>query len=448
MHVNSSVISDNTYGAGIRVYQGAGEVAINNTIVQRNVRCGINITYSGGYQLINKTKVIDNYGYGVITEYERLNKTRFNLGQKFEVVFSEFILNHWIAFRIGNYCRGGEILVNESRFDFNYDEAIEYLSCNVSIGNNQPTNFSVAYTKFNGNIRHAILMSPLINTVGIISNNTIRNHSIGAIRVDNGYDLLISKWYAKFKVQYEMFENTIEENYGRYCVSFRLTQSAPFQSLLFKFNKVINNNISDTSRYLNPRNRANAPIVVSSGNVNITNNYIHNPESVRDIATHLTDPSVIINGDQNWWKTIDHAYIYSRIFDTKDRYNLAGIEYWPVLKEQWLYSTITTKDTPKHRWDFVRGNRIGGVLEINDFTTDYQKNYYIVDKDIFIKPGYTLTIMPGTTLAFENSIGTGFFTFHIHEYNHCLQNEVYIKRVTAYALMSFVKLVLCMKFFL
>lgn len=400
---NSSVVSDNKYGAGIRIYQGAGEVAINNTVVERNSRSGVNITYSGGYQLVNNSKVIDNKGYGIISEYERLNKTRFELLQKIEVVHSQFEFNEWIALRIGNYCRGGQILVNESSFNFNLDEAIEYLSCNVST--NTPTNFSVAFNMFNGNVRHGVLMFPMVNTVGRMTNNTFKNHSLGAVRIDNGYDLLISKWYSDFEVGYQIFENIFKENYGRYAISMRLTQNSPFQKIVFSFNSVIDNYINDTSVYLNPRNRANAPIIVSSGNILVQRNRIFNPQSVRDIATHLVDPSVIIQGNLNWWETISHEFMYGRIFDNDDRYNLAEIEYYPALRDNWLYGPLSTAEYPKYRWVFSRGGRIGGVLDTPGFTTDPSVRTYHVDKDIFILPGVTLTILPGTTLEFENSIG-------------------------------------------
>ncbi|KAK3092533.1 hypothetical protein FSP39_004063 [Pinctada imbricata] len=410
--LNSSVVSDNNYGAGVRIFQGAGEVAINNTRVERNEHTGVNITYAGGYQLVNNSWIIDNYGYGVITEYERLNRSRFEHYQKMEVVETYFMFNEWIGFRIGNYCKGGEILVNESYFMYNYDEAIEYLSCNFTMLQQKSTNFSLAYNTFNGNKRHGILMSPMINTIGRMTNNTFLNHTLGALRIDNGYDLLISRWYAKFKVSYEIFANTFSGNKGRYGASLRLTQNAPFQKLYFKFNKVTDNMIKDSSVYINPRNRANAPIIVSSSNVIVQRNFISNPESVRDMATHLVDPSVKILGDISWWGTDNHEFIYGRIFDRDDRYNLAEIEYFPVLKDQWLYGNKTTSTENKYRWPFARRNPatglqnlIGGELDVQGFRTDPNIKLYHVDRDIFIVPGAQLEILPGTTLEFENSIG-------------------------------------------
>ncbi|XP_067681580.1 protein bark beetle-like [Haliotis asinina] len=405
---NTSEISDNRYGAGIRVYQGAGEVTVNNTLLERNMAAGINITYSGGFQLINNTKIIGSHGYGIITEYLLLNRTRIESQQKMEIVRSEFKLNEWRAVRVGNYCKGGSILINQSSFAFNFDETIEYLSCNIST--TKPTNFSVAFNKFDSNFRHAIFVRPMVNTVGIISNNTFQNHSLGGVLIDNGYDLLISRWYQKFEVDYRIFQNLFTDNYGRYAVSMRLTQNSPFQKMEFKFNKLVENAIQDSFMFLNPRSKANAVVVVSSGNVLVQRNWIQNPNSVREIATHLVDPSVIITGSENWWgvEVLQQQQlepIHKAIFDQDDRYNLARINYYPVLKTDRLYDNIVSDDVPRFRWHFSRpGNLIGGVLEDSDFTASDHTVYH-VDRDIFIIPGRSLVLGRGVVLEFESSVG-------------------------------------------
>ncbi|KAL3873370.1 hypothetical protein ACJMK2_036499 [Sinanodonta woodiana] len=401
--VNSSVIANNTYGAGLRIYEGAGEIAVNNTVIEGNEKAGVNITYSGGYQLFNMSIIRNNHGYGVITEYLRLNRTRYELFQKMEVAKCRFEFNEWTAFRIGNYCLGGNYLFNESYFGYNMHEAIEYLSCNIST--KVSTNFSLAFNNFVGNKRHAILMSPVVNTVGIITNNTFSKHTLGVLRFDNSYDFILNRWYSNFEVNYRIFENKFTENQGLYCVSMRLTQPSPFQSIEFKYNSLVFNTIKDSFMYLNPRSRANAVIIVSSGNVRVQRNYIYNPNSVRDIATHLKDPSIVIAADRNWWQTLNHSFVYSRLFDQDDRYNLAEIEYFPILKEQWLYGSFDTSDFPKYRWEFSRaGGLIGGILD-GPFTTDPNRKVYHVDKDIFILKDSTFIILPGTILEFESSIG-------------------------------------------
>ena len=400
--INSSEILENGYGAGLLVHQGAGEVAVNNTRVERNIKSGVNITYSGGYQLFNMSVIVENFGYGVITEYLRVNRSRFENMQKIEVVKSHFLLNEWTAFRIGNYCRGGEYLFNQSFFQFNKHETIEYLSCNIST--NTPTNFSMAFNVFEGNKRHAVLIRPVVNTVGIFTNNTFKNHSIGVLRFDNGYDFIENRWYRDFPVIYRMFENKFYDNSGRYVVNLRLTQPSLSQSLAFKFNYLTDNYIQDDFKYLNPRSKANAVIVVSSGNVIVQRNYIYNTNSKREISTHLIDPSVIILANYNWWNTQSHAVVYPKLFDQNDRFNLAELKYHPVLKDQWLYGNYDTSDEPEYRWEFVRGLNVGGVLDGNAVLGE-RSSVYKVDRDIFILKNSFLEILPGTVLEFEPSIG-------------------------------------------
>lgn len=356
VYLNTSEVYDNNFGAGVRIYQGAGEVIINNTLIQNNADAGINITYSGGYMILNNTNLSRNRGYGVITEFLKLNRTRIEYMYKMEVVRSLFMYNELIGLRVGNYCLGGSVLVNESTFSYNWDEAIEYLSCNITTF--QPTNFSVAFSTFENNTRHAILMRPLLNTVGIITNCTFSKHSLGALRIDNGFDLLISKWYKNFPVNYSIFENKFQENTGRYAVSLRLTEGTPLQILYFKFNKLTKNYINDSFMYVNPRSQANGVAVVSSSNILFMRNSLSNPQSVREVSTHLTDPSIDINATENYWaieviRQSDFEKIHMSIFDQDDRYNLAQVQYYPVLKTDQVYENVLTTNVPKYENVFV-----------------------------------------------------------------------------------------------
>ena len=398
--VNSSNICDNNYGAGLRIYQGAAEIAINNTRIERNAQCGVNITYSGGYQLFNLTTVAENFGYGVITEYLLVNKTRLEHIQKIEVVHSVFMLNEWTAFRIGNYCDGGQYLFNLSYFAHNQHEAIEYLSCNISTP--KMTNFSMAFNDFVGNRRHAVLISPVVNTIGIFTNNTFEDHTVGVIRINNGYDFIENRWYKDHPVDYRIIGNTFRNNSGRYVVNVRLSQPGPKHIMWLKFNKFEENRIISAFPYLNARSRADAVVVVSSGNIEVQRNYLYNPFSDIEIATHLIDPSVVILANYNWWKTELHAEVYGRIFDHKNRFNLAELKYHPVLKNNWLYGDFDTSLEPEYRWDFDRGALIGGVLD-GYFKTEAKR--YSVDRDIIVLKDSFLEIVPGTTLEFDSSIG-------------------------------------------
>ncbi|KAH9500139.1 hypothetical protein Btru_077291 [Bulinus truncatus] len=404
---NETVIASNHFGAGVHIYKGAGEIVINGTIIENNADAGVNVTYSGGYQLFNNTIFRGNKGYGLITEYSRINRTRFESRLVVEIVRANFLWNQLIGLRMGNYCRGGDILVNESYFAYNYDEAFEYLSCNQSTM--FKTKLKIAFNTFDNNFRHAILMRPLLNTEGLITNNTFANHSLATMRIDNGYDLLISRWYREFPVMLNIFENTFKENSGRYVVNFRLTQNSAVQNLDCKFNYFQYNQINDSFLYLNPRSRANAVIVISSTNVRLRRNYIDNPDSVREIATHLVDPSMAIDAKENYWgidinAQSDYTKVYKAIFDQDDRFNLAKVDFHPALRTQRLYDDFLSTGVPQYVWKFQRGNNIGGVLEDSQFAVRSGQTYY-VDKDIYVMKDKKLILEPNSQLKFGPSIG-------------------------------------------
>lgn len=322
-----------------------------------------------------------------------------------EVAKVKFFFNEWIVFRVGNYCKEVMIFVNESYFKYNYDEVIEFLFCNFTKSFQKNVNFSLVYNEFDGNKRYGILMLFLINTIGIIINNIFMNYSLGVLRIDNGYDLFVSKWYAKFVVNYRIFENIFKENQGRYCVSLRLIQNVSNQYMEFKFNKVIGNVINDIFLYLNFRSYVNVSIIVFFSNIVVQRNYIYNFDFVRDIVIYFVDSSVIINGSLNWWETIEYRIIYDRLFDRDDRYNLVQMIYYFVLKDGWLYGDKIIIIDIEYRWFFQRENKIGGIFDVEGFIIDFDIKLYYVDRDIFIVFGVVLKINLGIILLFENFIG-------------------------------------------
>ena len=240
---NKTDISYNGFGAGVNVYRGAGQIVINGTRIEGNEGAGVNITYSGGRQIFNGTEVIGNKGYGIITEYLRLNKTRQESQHLMEVVRCTFEHNEMVGLRVGNYCRGGRVIVNESHFNFGLDEAFEYLSCNVST-NGLTTHLEMLFNHFNQNYRHAIILRPFLNTVGSILHNHFTNHTLGVMRVDNGYNLLLDRWYREFPVKLKLEENFFKNNSGRYVVNFRLTQYSSVQELSAMYNHFKDNEVS------------------------------------------------------------------------------------------------------------------------------------------------------------------------------------------------------------
>ena len=365
--VNESVISHNSYGAGLRVYGGAADVHVNASSITHNLDNGVNITYDGGYRIFNLSSFSHNYGNGINVTFNETkvdNKSRIAKHQKTEVFRSKFEYNEGFGVRVGNYCQSSLAVVNDSLFVENRGDAIEFESCFLEIPDANMTNFTAGYNTFRANYGHAIRMTPLINAVGRIGNNTFINHPRHVLLIDNTDDFLKSRYYSKLKVDYEVTTNEFYNNQGFYVVNLRLTQGSDKQKLKFMYNELGQNVIKGAFPFLNERTRAHAVIIVSSSNVDVTRNSLINPESKYEIATHLLDRSVVQDASRQWWGTYNYASIVPKIFDQFNRYNLGRINYHPVLKYADLYSDYITDDQMPIEIEFERpGNILGGRLE-------------------------------------------------------------------------------------
>ena len=317
---------------------------------------------------------------------------------------STFELNDGFAFRIGNYCRAGNVVVNDSYFISNQGGAIELESCFRLITQADRTNFTIAYNQFESNFGHAVKISPMLNVVGRIANNTFTGHPRYVLLIDNTDDLTLAREYTKMSVQYDVMGNRFVANRGLYVANVRLTQGSVAQKLDLKFNRFEYNVIdSDTSTTLNQRTRAHAVVIVSSTNVIFERNAMLDPESRYEVATHLLDQSATLSASPQWWGTTVYDDILPKIFDQSNRYNLARITYHPALKYDRVFEDFTTFDQAPVEIKFDRGSTLGGRL-YSYFSTERNKRYH-VDRDINVMPGWRLTIEEGTILEFENGIG-------------------------------------------
>ena len=165
--------------------------------------------------------------------------------------------------KVGNYCLAGHaVVVNDSYFSLNSFTAVQAFSCFRQIPFNNVTNFTIAYNKFDRNREHAIRISPLINAVGRISNNTFANHPKYVLLLDNTEDFLHNQFFLPLKTLYEVWGNLFHDNRGHYVANLRLTQGAPFQSISVMYNYFVNNNLNNFNQttdmnFLDADNRNN-----------------------------------------------------------------------------------------------------------------------------------------------------------------------------------------------
>lgn len=379
---------------------------VNATIVEYNQDNGVNITYDGGWRIFNQSSFSHNFGNGInitMNETRVDNKTVYTRQQRTEVSRSHFLYNEGHGIRVGNYCQSSIAVVNDSSFIGNKRAAVEFESCFRIIPTQNVTNFTIGYNRFEQNHEHAIKISPLLNAIGRIANNTFVNHSRYVLLLDNSDDFLYSKFFQNMKVAYEVMGNQFLNNYGFYVANLRLTQGSQLQRMDFKFNMFAGNIIEGTVPTLNQRTRAYAVIILSSSNVNFNRNHLVNAGSRFEIATHLLDMSITLQATELWWGTTDYNLIVSKIFDQYSRYNLAKVGYHPALAYDWLYTPVLTDRNTELEIQFVRGNTIGGRLS-TDLRTTPGKTYY-VDRDITILGYGRLYVAPGTTFEFQNALG-------------------------------------------
>lgn len=331
------------------------------------------------------------------------NRTRYSRHQITEVSRSFFVLNDGNGVRVGNYCRVGRAVVNDSVFISNRLSAIEYFSCFKIIPDNNVTNFTVGYNRFENNTEHAIKVTPLINTVGVIANNTFTKHQKYVLLLDNTNDFLKNQFFLNMMVNYEVTGNVFTGNRGYYVANLRLTQWSQRQTMLFRYNVFTENSIQGNDLTLNERTRAYAVVVLSSSNIIFNRNRLENANSKFELATFLVDLSVDLNATMQWWGTTDYQLVIDKIFDQYSRYNLARIVYHPALAQEWLWTPVLTDRNVALEVPFLRGDRIGGRLaERLDLPSG--RTYY-VDRDMSIAGLGQLFVTGDTHFEFANALG-------------------------------------------
>ncbi|XP_074661276.1 protein bark beetle-like [Tubulanus polymorphus] len=398
-------VTNNSYGAGLRVYEGATDCLIDSSTFKYNERAGVNVTTTGGQIIVNRTLFESNNDHGLVTRYIHLNKTRIEGYHSVDVFDSNFQLNEGIGAFFGNYCGDGHISVNKTNFDGN-GVGLKFESCQAVGG--KSTNLTIAYNTFHRNKKPAVEVTPALRIYGKIGNNTFTQNEHGCIQIDNTDDYLKTREYRKASVNYAIWGNSFKWNYGWFVINLRLTHESSLQNLIFKENRLENNRIYDPFPGLNPRTRAAAVLLVSSSNIRITRNAFSNHVAVYEIATHLIDPSFTIDAVANYFHYVktnelpDIETIDTKIFDRFKRYDLAAIKYFQVLKVDRLFEKNLENYEVHYIHTFLRGTVIGGDLME---TYRLPRGNYTVDRDINVQPQSTLTIAAGTILNFANSLG-------------------------------------------
>lgn len=175
----------------------------------------------------------------------------------------------------------------------------------------------IGHNSFIRNAKLGIKLSPALNLDATIEYNHFRDQASGGILIKNPFYEEFNVLPAKMVIRHNEFYN----NRGTFVVNVGLSPYSDVQNVLFTRNFLRDNQVRelfDNGNILNvkliPRSRVAAVIVVSSSNVEVFRNILHNPESRYEIGSHLEDQSKVINCTYNWLGSGEEKKIFDRLF--------------------------------------------------------------------------------------------------------------------------------------
>ncbi|XP_063975505.1 protein bark beetle isoform X2 [Diachasmimorpha longicaudata] len=406
LHIHDTSVTNNNYVAGVHVLRGAADVNITSSRISYNSGAGINITMTGGYRNVSWSTISSNRGYGLAVWLNDSISTEYiHFNQSTVVEYSEIFRNEDIGVLIGNSTGISYVNITGNCFNSSAETAVQVES-NARI-NQGMLKLQIGHNLFVENKKLAIKMTPALNVDGKIEYNHFRGQIAGSILIRNPLREEFNVFSADLLLQYNEFYN----NRGIFVVSIGLSPYSDIQRLIFTRNFMRDNFIKapfDNSDMqgsrLVPRSRVAAVVVVSSSNVHVFRNILHNPHSLYEIGSHLEDQSKVLNCTYNWLGHTEEQKIMERLFHRKDRYNLAKIEYLPYL----LHNSNPAANTIVERPQFIprfleeESKRVGGEVEGLEVLPAGE---YVVERDINVRPGGKLILQPGVILKFPPAVG-------------------------------------------
>ncbi|XP_067119939.1 protein bark beetle [Centruroides vittatus] len=397
--INWTRITGNNHVGGVNILDGCGDIVVNNSVINGNIGDGINISYAGGFRHFDRSHFSNNTGNGISLWFNETSHNRvFNFTS--HLSYSTFS-NNEIGVFIGNICLENSLWnISMNTFSFQRNHSIHFLSCLME-NTSKKSSLQIFNNKFEYNQRLSIHIVPAVNIHAVIQHNRFTNHERGVLLISNQGLYQLSSISSIVEIAF----NEFTENKGTFVCSVGLSENSLEQQLNFTKNRLFDNIIKEPFASLNPRSRAAAVIAVSSTNALIYRNYLKNPSSSYELSSHLDVPSAIINATYNFWgEEKDSRVVYEKIFDTKDRYNLAQVEFLPFITLGTdLDTTYTSKEDERHLiMPFRQDDTVGGIV-MGEVTIE--KRTVTVTRDIYVTPGSKLHIHPEAKLLFKPFIG-------------------------------------------
>ncbi|UJR14923.1 hypothetical protein I4U23_001905 [Adineta vaga] len=167
------------------------------------------------------------------------------------------------------------------------------------------TIINITWNRFLNNKLVGLRFNPIQNVLGDIANNSFIGHENGALLIVGNQSNWIEDVYLR-NVTLRILFNNFTNNFGKnFIVSLDLNELSPYQTILFMYNRLINNNItSKISQFLNARSRMPGVLTIGSSHIRITRNVFGNNQSQYEIVSQLTNSSAIIKADMNFFTSI------------------------------------------------------------------------------------------------------------------------------------------------
>lgn len=214
--------------------------------------------------------------------------------------------------------------------------------------------------------------------------------------------------------------NQISGNSARYLVEFHadsLSEILGEVNGIFAYNKLSNNRYDATKQMAMPnevegvrRNRhddKNIPsCVIGFGGVQkvrIFRNLFSDNQQQYDLIAGIKSARLgnFLDATENWWGSIATDHILSRIFDFDDWNNHAEVIFRPFLIENNFDGSLSMVTNEQRPIDI---DNLGGRI-FNDLEMHRRGVPYVVNSDITVMPGATLTIHAGAEFHFAENVG-------------------------------------------
>jgi hypothetical protein len=167
------------------------------------------------------------------------------------------------------------------------------------------TIFNVTWNRFLNNQHVGLRLNPVQNIIGDIANNSFIGHDNGALLIVGNQSNWIDDVYLR-NVTLRILFNNFTNNQGKhFIVSLDLNELSPYQTILFMYNRLINNNVtSKISAVFNARTRMPGVLTIGSSHIRITRNMFANNHSQYELVSQLNNASAIIQASMNFFASI------------------------------------------------------------------------------------------------------------------------------------------------